>query len=123
MTWSGRLRAALEPVKRPLQDEACRRRIDPFGPLLARHIHFNQRPFSSHRRQPLVPEDEGQIGFLGHVAHESARGLHPWPFAAIHVDRQTDHHCTHLVALERCEQINGVKRKLPALDHRPWRGQ
>jgi hypothetical protein len=64
--------------------------------LLARHIHFDQRPFRGHGRQPLVPEHEGKVGFLRHVAHECARGLRPGPFAAVHVDRQADHRRTHL---------------------------
>ena len=79
-----------KPVERALKDEACRGRIDPFGPLGARDVHFEQRPFSRNRRKPLIPIDEGQRRLLLHVAHEGARRLHARTRRSVHVHRQAD---------------------------------
>ena len=69
----------LKPVEHALQDEGGRGRIDPAGALAARHVHLDQRPLGRDRRQPLVPEQEGQVGEPRHVAHEGARGLRARP--------------------------------------------
>ena len=65
----------VKPVQHALQDEGGGGRIDLARALRARKIHLDQRPLGRHRRQPLVPEDEGQVGQPRHVAHEGARRL------------------------------------------------
>ena len=72
---SGTLAERVKPVEHALQDEGGGRRIDLAGALLARKIHLDQRALRRHRRQPLVPEHEGQVGHPRHVAHEGARRL------------------------------------------------
>ena len=58
----GTLAERVKPVEHALQDEGGGRRIDLAGALLARKIHLDQRALRRHRRQPFVPEHEGQVG-------------------------------------------------------------
>lgn len=95
--------------------------IDAFGPLLAGDIHFDQCALRRDGRQSLVPEDEGNIGFISHRAHEGAGRLNPRAGAAVHVHGQADDEGDDLLLGRKGEQQFGILREFHPLQHRPRR--
>jgi hypothetical protein len=65
--------------------------VDHFSAFGPAHIQADQFAFDGSRREPLVPQCNGEIGEPSEIARKGAGGLRARALAAIHVDGEPKH--------------------------------